>query len=341
MIRRFITASGLAVVTIVFAFASPAFADAGTNTNYSSVVTSISPPTPSFTARVTGGDSFLELAVQPGHVVIVEGYEHEPYLQILADGTVQTNEKSPATYLNNDRYAATPLPAEADAKAAPQWKTVATGGTYAWHSHLIHFMSPGTPEVLKQQGRESGFVQNWTINLTVDGVPTRISGTLNLLDAPSPFPSIVIALVIAGVGLLLLRKWTVAPLGVIAGGLAITVSAIEQGSIPTGTPTQTWVIVLGIVVVAFSLGALALRANRVVRSLCQLASGVVAVVWTITRVDVLRNAVLVSTLNPAVARCLVAVCGGLGCALVTHAIPGLAPSFDELDGDSPQTDSRQ
>ena len=95
--RRFVTAVTLACFMIVLGNASPAFADAGSHTNYSSVVTSISPPTSAFSARVTGGDSFLELVVQPGHVVIVEGYEHEPYVQILADGTVQTNQKSPTT----------------------------------------------------------------------------------------------------------------------------------------------------------------------------------------------------------------------------------------------------
>ncbi len=309
--------------------ATPAFADAGSNTNYLSVVTSITPATAAVTARVSGGDSFLEITVEPGHVVVIDGYEREPYLQILADGTVQTNQKSPATYLNNDRYATTALPPDADAKAAPVWKTVATGGTYAWHSHLIHFMSPGLPETLKQQGRESGFVQDWTIALTIDGVPSKISGTLNLLDAPSPIIPIIIAILAASIGWIALRRWPIVPVGIVAGGIAIAVSVIEQGSVPKGTPTQTWVVVLGIVVVAFGALGMFARKNVVLRSLCQLACGAVSVVWAITQFSVIRNAVLVSSINPVLARIAIATCFGFGCALAIHALPGLSPSLDD------------
>ena len=75
----------------------------------------------------------------------------EPYLRFLADGTVERNLRSEATYLNEDRQGAVDLPAQADHEAEPEWETVADDGTYAWHDHRIHWM--GTS---RAAGRRAG-----------------------------------------------------------------------------------------------------------------------------------------------------------------------------------------
>ncbi len=65
--------------------------------------TSSSPPPTASRWHVVGGDSFLEVSVDEGHEVLVPGYQGEPYLRFRADGTVERNRNSPATYLNDSR----------------------------------------------------------------------------------------------------------------------------------------------------------------------------------------------------------------------------------------------
>jgi hypothetical protein len=45
-----------------------------------------------------------------GKPILVPGYDGEPYLRFTADA-VYRNERSPATYLNEDRYGGVELPA--------------------------------------------------------------------------------------------------------------------------------------------------------------------------------------------------------------------------------------
>ena len=83
--------------------AAPAAADAAGPSDFRSEVTGIVPAVDGVEAEIRGGDSFLELTVDDGHTVIVEGYTGEPYLRFQPDGTVERNRLSPATYLNDDR----------------------------------------------------------------------------------------------------------------------------------------------------------------------------------------------------------------------------------------------
>ncbi|MEZ5248381.1 MAG: hypothetical protein R2713_03905 [Ilumatobacteraceae bacterium] len=126
------------LLTLAFG-ASPAAADPPRPTDYRSEVVSISPAIPGLEARIIGGDSFIELTTS-GQDVLVLGYDGEPYLRFDADGTVSENVRSPARWLNLDRYSETSVPAEADATAPPEWEQVGSGGRYAWHDHRTHWM---------------------------------------------------------------------------------------------------------------------------------------------------------------------------------------------------------
>lgn len=123
--------------------ARPAAADPPRPTDYRSTVDGIEPPAPGVRAKVIGGDAFLELRVDRGHEVTVEGYQGEPYLRFLPDGRVERNRHSPATYINNKRNGVVDVPPGVDEKATPDWETVARGGTYAWHDHASTGWAPG------------------------------------------------------------------------------------------------------------------------------------------------------------------------------------------------------
>src|SRR5919109_5120521 len=79
-----------------------------------------------------------------GKPILVPGYDGEPYLRFTTDA-VYRNERSPATYLNEERYGEIELPARANAEAKPERKKVADSGYYEWHDHRIHWMSPVPP----------------------------------------------------------------------------------------------------------------------------------------------------------------------------------------------------
>ncbi|HSP28894.1 MAG TPA: hypothetical protein VLN74_10135, partial [Ilumatobacteraceae bacterium] len=67
------------------AVASPAFADPPGPTDYQSEIVSVAPETPEIEVGVIGGDSFVELRVEPGTEAMVVGYEGEDYLWFRPD----------------------------------------------------------------------------------------------------------------------------------------------------------------------------------------------------------------------------------------------------------------
>jgi hypothetical protein len=137
------------------------------------------------TARVTNYDDSLELRNRGGAAVTVLGYRGEPYIRLEPDGTVSVNRRSPAAYLNEDRFAEGVDPPEsADPTARPRWEVVARNGVYAWHDHRIHWMSRSLPPQVKDESERTK-VFDWTVPIEVDGRRTAIAGTLTWVGEPS------------------------------------------------------------------------------------------------------------------------------------------------------------
>lgn len=198
--RRGIIRTSVLAVVLVLSSAGSAEAHGGTAdaTNYSSRFADTGPRGLDWIVR--GGDSLLELTNRTGEVVVVRGYQGEPYLEFRADSTVWVNTRSPARYQNTTRYATEPLPAEADATAEPEWVRVASDATYSWHDHRIHWMSPLLPEGVDADPSLDQRILDWTIPLTIGGVDAVATGELWWI-APSPwwppvvFPAIVLFLI--------------------------------------------------------------------------------------------------------------------------------------------------
>ena len=175
LLRIILLALGLVVLA-----AGPAAADAAAPSDFRSEVTGIVPATDGVDARTRGGDAFLELSVDGGITVIVEGYEGEPYLRFQPDGAVERNRLSSATYLNDDREGGGTIPPEAQAAepgTPPEWERVASGGTYAWHDHRTHWMDEASPDV-DRGSSVGGAYDPWRVPIVVDGAPAEVQGTL-------------------------------------------------------------------------------------------------------------------------------------------------------------------
>jgi hypothetical protein len=169
-----------AALVALCALAPPALAHEG-NPNYRSEVRAISPPVDGLNAEVLNFDDRIELRYRGSETIVVEGYRGEPYLRFEPDGTVSVNQRSPATYLNEDRFADAEVPDTADPKAAPEWHTVARNGRYDWHDHRIHWMSSTPPERVRDDESARVKVFDWKLPIAANGRPAAVSGTLTWL----------------------------------------------------------------------------------------------------------------------------------------------------------------
>ena len=185
MLRHLGVAAAAAVA--LCALAPPALAHEG-NPNYRSEVNAISPPVAGLNAEVLNFDDRIELRNSGSDTIVVEGYRGEPYLRFEPDGTVLVNQRSPATYLNEDRFADVEVPDTADPEAAPEWEVIARHGRYDWHDHRIHRMSSTPPERVRDDESTRAKIFDWKLPVTANGSPATVSGTLTWLGKDGGFP---------------------------------------------------------------------------------------------------------------------------------------------------------
>jgi hypothetical protein len=281
------------VAALLLAPATPALADAAGPTDYQTRLVSIDPEVAGLRITVIGGDSFVGLAADPGLTVEVIGYRGEPYLRFLPDGTVERNERSPSTYLSEDRYADVALPPEADPDAEPVWEIVATDGSYAWHDHRTHWMNEARPP-----GREPGdLILEGVVPLVVDGVAVDV--TMDSVWEPRPS---VLPVVFGGVaGALLVAasvrvRSLVVPTGALAAvGLVLGLGAFLSVPAETGPSPVMWAVPGVGLAVAVAAGA-ASRRSPSLRSALVLVVAAELVVWGALRWGWLWSAVIPTSL---------------------------------------------
>jgi hypothetical protein len=165
-----------AAALLALALAPAASAHQG-NPNYRSVIDAVSPKVSGVSLQVLNLDDRLELRNTSGRTVVVEGYNGEPYARLLADGTVQVNRRSPAFYLNDDRFAQVKVPATAKPSATPQWQLVDKAGRFEWHDHRIHWMSEVPPKQVTDTSERTK-VFDWKVPVRVGAERGAVTGTL-------------------------------------------------------------------------------------------------------------------------------------------------------------------
>lgn len=183
-----------------------------------------------------------------------DGYQGEPYLRIGQHG-VERNERSPATFYNQDRYARIPPPASADATAAPEWHRISTDRTVSWHDHRTHWMSSVLPaQVAANPNKIVVIYPDWQIPLSIDGHDVTVNGSLTWFPPPSSAGWLVIGIGIAVIAaaLLFTRVWR--PVASAIAGVATFAFVVDTfGYFRAASAPSTnliWVIVWPVVAIA-------------------------------------------------------------------------------------------
>ena len=320
--RVWILGISLFVIAGVIAFDSaPASASTFTPTNSESLIVSMTPASNVIGLEVLGGDAALRLEVEPGHEVVAFGYQSEPYLRITADGDIETNLNSPATYSNATRSGAAVIP-DIGPEAAPNWKRVGQGQSVVWHDHRMHTM-PGADQF-----------SEWSLKLQVDGVDTIAVGSLTQLPAGSPLPWIALALLVA-VGVFLLGRCSFIRAGaLVALGVAILATVVVLDSwlaTPSALGRSIVPICVGGVAILGAAAALFVTGRaRLVAVFASLAlsAGVLA-----STSSALTAALIPGPLAPVLIRVLVAV--GIGAATAAAGLTVLSAGEGSSPGDLP------
>ncbi len=204
--RLFGSLGAAVCATVISCPAAAAHGGGGKLTGFRSSVSAIVPQVQGVSVIVRDYDDRLRLTNRSGKVVIIKGYEQEPYLSFRPGSGVFRNLNSPATYLNDDRYGAKPIPSGVRAGARPRWARVSGGDFYEWHDHRIHWMSPIPPPAVQAAKGARHHIFDWTVPATEGATPFRIVGSLDYQPPPKSrfpillaVPLVVLAALTAGV----------------------------------------------------------------------------------------------------------------------------------------------
>jgi len=151
--------------------------DQGSNYNYRSNITHVTPHVPGLGFEVLEFADRLVLKNHTGKTVTVYGYQGEPYARVLANGTVEVNTSSPAYYLNQNFYGEVNVPASAAPTATPHWMLLDRTAQIEWHDHRIHYMSPALPPQVKDKGKRTK-IFDWQVPISVGARRGAVDGVL-------------------------------------------------------------------------------------------------------------------------------------------------------------------
>jgi hypothetical protein len=325
---RVATVTALAAVLLVVA-ATPAGAHGVGGiraSNYETRVLSVRPTVAGVSIRSVDLGSRLELHNHSGRTVIVEGYDGEPYLRVGATGVFE-NTRSPATYLNRDRFGeGTPVPDSADPDAPPRWRMLSSGHNVRWHDHRAHWMGRTEPPAVRRAPDETHLIERFDIPAAIGDEVFTIRGDVRWVPGPSPWPLLVGAIALAAVVIVAARRrqWGVA-LGIGLGVLIVT-EAVHVGGLFGATTSSAGTTIVASVfsLVGIGLGLVALTTIRRRDAATAIPLVMFAAIFLIfaggvADITALWRSQIPTTLPSGVARATVAVVVGVGIGVLVGA----------------------
>ena len=202
-LRLIVAAAAACTVGVITAAPASAHDGGPGGTNFKSDVVDV--PVDGVRWEVPVGDALVAARNDTDRELVVLGYQGEPFLRFVPGEGVFENRRSPATYLNADRFAEVAVPAEADPEAPPTWERVATGSSHAWHDHRIHWMSRTDPPAVQADPGRGHTIFDWQIPFELEGEDEQqvVRGTLRWLPSRPWWPWVLGALIVAAVPLAL------------------------------------------------------------------------------------------------------------------------------------------
>ena len=315
---------GIALGVLLAGISMPgvAHADAAGPTDYRTEIVSVTPATDVVTFTIEGGDAFVRAEVEPGHELLVLGYDDEPYLRIDTDGAVFENVRSYATYYNEERYGGTDIPDIVDNTAAPEWERIGDGGAWSWHDHRAHFMGTDAPI-----GMEPGDAfPAQIVPVEVDGNRVEIEVLTTLLDEPSWLPIVIGALIAIQVVLLasLAGPATMVLAGLALGVLGTVVGVAQFRSVPPETePLLTWWLMPALALAAAVATIVMYGRSALVQRALMALGGLLLALWAFVRRDGLTSALVPTDLPMWLDRLTTSACLVGGVLLVGLSVRDL------------------
>jgi hypothetical protein len=197
-----LVAMGAPGIAVAASESATPFSDQGSNANYRSYITSVTPNVHGLSVQVLEFADRLVLINHTGETVTIYGYQNDPYARVLANGTAERNARSPATYLNESFYGNITVPAIANPDAPPKWEVIDRTGQFEWHDHRIHWPSPLLPPQVKDKSKRT-LIFDWTVPIAVGARKGAIAGQLFWTpdESKAPVAVIVLGVVIVLAGL--------------------------------------------------------------------------------------------------------------------------------------------
>jgi hypothetical protein len=298
--------------------AGDALADPAKPGNTESIVESVEPATDALRVDIVAGDSFVRARVRPGHALDMNGYYDEPFLRIERDGDVFVNRGSATYMISRTRYGATVSVEDNMVEdVEPEWTLESSNGTYLWHDHRVHWMSPTPPKPIDQRG----LVQQWAIPLRFDGVDTVVSGSLYVRGAPGSWWWLLMVPFTA-VGFFLSRARTSR---VLAGSGAVfaVFGAVMYWGIPSQARGAPVMLALGAVAFLIAVVSGVMRNRSEVVDALLASSAVSIVVASAIARNVVTNRFVPGFSDATVLRIAVPIAGGLALGMSAAALKRL------------------
>ncbi len=212
------------------------------------------------------------------------------------------------------------------------WAQIGSGDTVLWHDHRAHFMGTSDPPEVARDPGQRHVVDNFEIPMRTDGRTVVVRGRVVYVPPPSPWPSVVGALVLAAIVFVLARTgaWRTVfavTLALLTVTEVVHVIGLWGGSTaPAGTKLVESLYSLG----GILLGVLALvwmrrKGTEAAVPIVLVATIFLFVAGGLADVTSLGNSQVPTTLPAAVARLLVTITLGLGAGLATAAAFRLRP----------------
>ena len=263
--------------------------------------------------------------------LVIFGYEGEPYLRLSPSG-VERNSRSPATYLNQDRYANVAVPASADAKAEPEWAFLGSDPVVQWHDHRNHWMTTIPPtQVTNDRGSTHVIFERWEIAVSIDGRDATIAGELTWVPPPRTLRWLggaVFITLVACWGLFGTAWRTVAALVASIGSMALVTDTLGYYLSSTDTLSNRLFMMAWPLVAVFASARLWVHARHATPhpTLAMMLAGLVLLlIGGVDRFDVLTNSHVFATGPGWLPRVAVIICLGAGVALITRFLAFLVP----------------